>query len=176
MTARDAKYYNKSMTEIVSVKDPSLIKDIAAMADEIWHECYKGIISDSQIDYMVNNFQSEKAMKRLFDDGAEFYSIISDGEPSGYIVLEKEADSLFLSKLYTLAKVRGKGIGSTALKFVKKRALELGYPSVYLHVNKFNFRAIKAYLANGFKNERTLDTEIGEGFVMEDYIMRAKAE
>lgn len=164
------------MAEIVLIKDPFLIKDISSLADEIWHECYKGIISDSQIDYMVNNFQSESAMKKLYDEGAEFYAIKCEDETCGYIVLEKEADALFLSKLYTVAKVRGKGVGSAALKFVKKRAKELGYSSVYLHVNKYNGRAIKAYLANGFSTERTLDTEIGEGFVMEDYIMRAKAE
>ena len=114
------------MAEIKKITDPARIAEVACLADEIWHECYKGIISDAQIEYMVENFQSKDAM--------------------------------------------------LALRFVKNRAKELGYPSVYLHVNKYNQRAITAYLANGFVNERTLDTDIGDGFVMEDYIMRAKAE
>lgn len=164
------------MAEIRRITDKSQIKETAYLADEIWHECYKGIISDSQIDYMVENFQSEKAMLELFENGAEFYAILDDGKMCGYIVLEKEADALFLSKLYTLSSIRGKGNGSKALKFVKHRAKEMGYSTVYLHVNKFNQRAIKAYSANGFITEQALDTEIGEGFVMEDYIMRAKAE
>lgn len=164
------------MAEIKKIDNIAQIKECARLADEIWHECYKGIITDDQIDYMVENFQSEKAMLSLFENGAEFYALEEAGKICGYIVLEKEDDALFLSKLYILSSVRGNGYGSLCLSFVKNRAKELGYPSVYLHVNKFNKRAIAAYLANGFVNERTLDTEIGSGFVMEDYIMRAKAE
>lgn len=164
------------MVEIKKINDPAVIADVASLADEIWHECYKGIITDAQIDYMVSNFQSKDAMLALFNGGAEFYALEEDGGIRGYIVLEKEPDALFLSKLYISSSIRGKGYGSLALTFVKNRAKELGYPSVYLHVNKYNKRAIAAYLANGFVNERTLDTDIGDGFVMEDYIMRAKAE
>lgn len=164
------------MTEIIRITDPEKIDEIAKLADEIWHECYKGIISDAQIDYMVDNFQSKEAMLELYGKGAEFYAVDDDGKTMGYVVLEKEEDALFLSKLYILSSIRGKGYGSLALSFVKHRAKELGYDSVYLHVNKYNARAIKSYLANGFVNERDLDTEIGSGFVMEDHIMRAKAE
>ena len=164
------------MVEIVLIENPCEIKEVARLADEIWHECYKGIISDAQIDYMVKNFQSEKAMLELYENGAEFYALTEDGVMRGYIELEKEEDALFLSKLYLHSSLRGKGNGSKALSFVKARAKELGYKSAYLHVNKYNERAIKAYSANGFVTERTLDTEIGDGFVMEDYIMRAKAE
>lgn len=164
------------MAEIIRITDLDKIDKIAALADEIWHECYKGIISDAQIDYMVKNFQSSGAMKELFGNGAEFYAVADNGKTMGYVVLEKEDDALFLSKLYILSSIRGKGYGSLALSFVKRRAKELGYDSVYLHVNKYNARAIKAYLANGFAVERDLDTAIGDGFVMEDHIMRAKAE
>lgn len=162
------------MAEIITITDRSEIKEIARLADVVWHECYKGIISDAQIDYMVNNFQSESAMLSLFDAGAEFYALKEDGKTCGYIVLEKEKGAIFLSKLYLHSSIRGKGYGSLALSFVKKRAAELNYSSVYLHVNKCNQRAITAYLANGFEKECSLDTDIGGGFAMEDYIMRAK--
>lgn len=176
MTIRPRGRYNIAVMEITRINDTAHLKDVAALASEVWHECYKGIITDEQIDYMVKNFQSEEAMLRLYEDGAEFYAVTENGVMRGYIELEKEEDALFLSKLYLHSSLRGKGNGSKALTFVKNRAKELGYPSVYLHVNKYNKRAIKAYLANGFVNERSLDTAIGDGFVMEDYIMRAKAE
>ena len=60
------------MTEIIRITDPEKIDEIAKLADEIWHECYKGIISDAQIDYMVDNFQSKEAMLELYGNGAEF--------------------------------------------------------------------------------------------------------
>lgn len=163
------------MAEIKRIEDPSQIKTVARLADEIWHECYAKILKKEQIDYMVDNFQSEKAMKELYDGGAEFYAIEDSGKICGYIVLEREPEALFLSKLYLHSSLRGKGYGTLALTFVKNRAKELGYTSVYLHVNKYNERAIKAYTANGFEKESTLDTAIGSGFYMEDFIMRAKA-
>ncbi len=176
LTMRPHGNYNKAIMEIIRINDPALLKEVALLAKEIWRECYAGIITDKQIDYMVSNFQSEKAMLELYDGGAEFYALTENGVMRGYIELEKEADALFLSKLYLHSSLRGKGNGSKALSFVKARAKELSCSSVYLHVNKYNKRAIKAYLANGFINERSLDTEIGDGFVMEDYIMRAKTE
>lgn len=110
------------MTEIIRITDPEKIDEIAKLADEIWHECYKGIISDAQIDYMVDNFQSKEAMLELYGKGAEFYAVDDDGKTMGYVVLEKEEDALFLSKLYILSSIRGKGYGSLALSFVKRRA------------------------------------------------------
>lgn len=164
------------MAQIKKINDKSELRQIALLANEIWHECYAGIITNDQIDYMVSNFQSESAMLSLFENGAEIYVLEDENTIKGYIVLEKEDEALFLSKLYLHSSVRGKGYGSLSLDFVKNRAKELGYTSVYLHVNKFNKRAIAAYTANGFVSERTLDTEIGDGFVMEDYIMRAKVK
>lgn len=164
------------MAEIKKINDKTELRKIALLADEVWHECYAGIITNEQIDYMVSNFQSESAMLSLYENGAEIYVLEEENSVKGYIVLEKEDEALFLSKLYLHSSVRGKGYGTLSLNFVKNRAKELGYTSVYLHVNKFNKRAIAAYTANGFISERTLDTEIGDGFVMEDYIMRAKVQ
>ena len=34
------------------------IKVLAETANVVWHEAYKGIVSKSQIDYMIEKFQS----------------------------------------------------------------------------------------------------------------------
>lgn len=38
------------------------IKELASLASSIWHEYWTCILSVEQIDYMVENFQSEKAI------------------------------------------------------------------------------------------------------------------
>ena len=43
----------------VELKD---IKELAKLTSEIWHEYWTCILSDEQIDYMVEKFQSEKAI------------------------------------------------------------------------------------------------------------------
>ena len=43
---------------------------------------------------------------------------------------------------------------------------------VYLTVNKGNKRAIRAYEKSGFSITESVVTDIGHGFVMDDYIMK----
>ena len=81
------------MAEIKKINDKSIIKQIARLADEIWHECYAGIITKEQIDYMVSNFQSESAMLSLYENGAEIYVLEDENSIKGYIVLEKEEEA-----------------------------------------------------------------------------------
>ena len=49
------------MAEIIKVKYLPELRAVANLADEIWHECFPGIISEGQIDYMVEKFQSSTA-------------------------------------------------------------------------------------------------------------------
>jgi RimJ/RimL family protein N-acetyltransferase len=57
------------------------------------------------------------------------------------------------------------------LKFIRKRATELGVKTIALTVNKNNTDSIKAYEKMGFKNVGSVITDIGSGFVMDDFMM-----
>ena len=48
---------------IVECKNEDDLKEVAILAEKIWHEFFPGIISEAQIDYMVEQFQSFDAMK-----------------------------------------------------------------------------------------------------------------
>lgn len=52
--------YNKAIMEIIRINDPALLREVALLAKEIWRECYAGIITDKQIDYMVSNFRAKR--------------------------------------------------------------------------------------------------------------------
>jgi hypothetical protein len=52
------------MLEFVKCETDHKLRRTAEMANDIWHECFEGIISDEQIDYMVDNFQSFSAIKK----------------------------------------------------------------------------------------------------------------
>lgn len=79
-------------------------EDIAALAKlarEIWHEYFPCILTDEQIDYMVEKFQSAYAMKRqMREQGYEYYFICDAGVRVGYTGFVREKEKLFLSKLY----------------------------------------------------------------------------
>ena len=59
---------------------------------------------------------------------------------------------------------------SMVFSYVKKYA-DLGFKKMWLTVNKGNENAIAAYLKLGFVRSGELLTDIGNGYVMDDYTM-----
>jgi GNAT superfamily N-acetyltransferase len=76
-----------------------------------------------------------------------------------------------LHKLYLLPELHGGGLGSRMLKHCADEARRLGAHRLMLAVNKRNHRAIAAYRRNGFAVAEAVVTDIGGGFVMDDYLM-----
>lgn len=94
------------------------------------------------------------------------------GYTGGYV--EKATNRFFISKIYLLKEHRGQGFASAAIRFYEMLARERGLDALYLTVNKHNELAIRAYKGNGFEVIDSVETDIGEGFVMDDYIMEKK--
>ncbi len=146
-------------------------KKISELADIIWREHYITIISEAQIDYMLDKFNSPEAIQSQMNQGALFYIIRYQDIPVGYVAVKKETDYLFLSKLYVLSSYRGKKIGKAAMQHVNDLAISFHLKAIKLHVNKYNTNSILAYEKLGFVKTRALVSDIGNGFVMDDYEM-----
>lgn len=144
---------------------------IEDLADTIWREHYIPIVGKPQIDYMLDKFQSAKAIENQVDDGYEYFIIIYNNIPVGYISIKKETGALFLSKIYVLSSYRGKKIGKYAMQFVENKAKTYKLKHIRLTVNINNTNSIKAYEKLGFKNIGPTIADIGNGFVMDDYEM-----
>lgn len=159
--------------ELIEVVEKKEIKEVARLADEIWHEHYQRIISNEQIDYMVGKYQSEGAVSRQIKDGYHYFLAQFDGENAGYIglVFQPEQKKVFLSKIYVLKKYRGKGVAGKM--FAKAVELAKGWKAerLWLTVNRENTESVQVYKHWGFEIARVEDTAIGNGFEMNDYIM-----
>ena len=148
------------------------IKELAKLTSEIWHEYWTVILSAEQIDYMVDKFQSGHAIKeQIENENYVYFYIVYEGENAGYIGMSRKKEYLFLSKLYIKKDFRHKGIGTKVFEFIKKYAKENGYKKIRLTVNKNNKNTIEAYNKWNFKTIDSVVTDIGNGFVMDDYIM-----
>ena len=148
------------------------IKEFAELTTEIWHEYWTCILSNEQIDYMVDKFQSENAItNQINNENYTYFYIVYDKQKAGYIGLSNKQDYLFLSKLYLKKEYRHKGLGKEAFDFIKQFAENNGYNKIQLTVNKYNENTINAYNKWGFKTVDSVITDIGNGFVMDDYIM-----
>lgn len=156
---------------IVEVKKEE-VKELADLASEIWHEYWPSLLSEEQIDYMVDKFQSENAIvKQLATENYLYYFLIKDNVKCGYFGISRIKDYLFLSKLYIKKEYRHQGLGKIAFEKIIEIAKKLGYSSIKLTVNKNNKNTISAYLKYRLAIVDKTVTDIGNGFVMDDYIM-----
>ncbi len=161
----------------ISIKTSAEIEKLASLASEIWHEYWTVILSLEQIDYMVEKFQSKDAIKLQIENDRYIYNILEDnGNIIGYFCVCPKVDYLFLSKLYIKKDFRNLGCGKLAFNKIKQIALEYGKNKIQLTVNKNNINTIKAYEKWGFKQIDSVVTDIGSGFVMDDYIMEYSLE
>ncbi|MBS7008524.1 GNAT family N-acetyltransferase [Anaerostipes sp.] len=159
--------------EIKVCKTDEQIQALAELASEIWHEYFVSIISKEQIDYMVEKFQSYHALKKAIKEEQYTYFLGYDqGELAGFCGVKPDGDRLFLSKLYLHKDQRGKGSSSILLKRALAFAAEHGKRAVYLTCNKYNQNSLEIYKAKGFKTIDSVKTDIGNGFIMDDYVMQ----
>ncbi|MEL0456276.1 GNAT family N-acetyltransferase [Flavobacteriaceae bacterium SZ-1-7] len=159
------------MIEIRQAKTKTDYLLIEHLADAIWREHYISIIGKPQVDYMLGKFQSAMAVENQILDGFEYFLLYFDGTPVGYISIKPEVTALFLSKIYVLSGFRGKNIGKTAMRYVEEKAKDYSLKSIRLTVNKNNSKTIKAYEKLGFIKDGAIVIDIGNGFLMDDFVM-----
>ncbi len=148
------------------VKDEKQIKLVSMLAKHIWPEVYQDILSFVQIDYMLDKFLSEKSIKKQIESGTYYYLIKNDNEAIGFISFDLE-EQLHFSKFYLKSEYRNKGYGKKVFSLLKKCKRP-----IVLRVNKKNSNAYMFYKKLGFKDIKSVKTDIGKGFFMDDYLMR----
>lgn len=144
---------------------------LAALAKEIWEEHYTDIIGPDQVAYMLTHLQSADKIFQDINKGNSYVLLQWDQEFVGYISYELQEKALFLSKFYLTAQARGKGIGKKAFHQLLDIAKKEGKQEIILTVNKYNTATIAVYQKLGFYKVRDQVSDIGGGFVMDDYVM-----
>ena len=153
-----------------STNDIAIIQNIAY---QTWPETYGEILSKAQLDFMLNKFYSEENLVSNFRNNHLFFIIEDHKFPIGFLGIEHNYNNEMatkIHKIYILPNNQGKGIGKICIDFVIDLAKVKGLEKVTLNVNKFN-KALNFYEKNGFKIIKDVDIEIGNGFLMEDFIM-----
>lgn len=159
------------MIDIVQANNQKDFFRIEQLANIVWHEHYITIISLEQIDYMLKKYNSVKAIEERAQVGVLFFLMTFNAIPVGYLSLELKTDFLYISKLYLLKEFREKKIAKQAMFYSESFAKEHAFSIIKLHVNKYNTNAILVYEKMGFIKEADVITDIGNGFIMDDYLM-----
>ncbi|MPT33212.1 MAG: GNAT family N-acetyltransferase [Chryseobacterium sp.] len=149
------------------------IPTIQNLAKRSWNVAYADILKQEQIDYMLDLMYSDHAIRiHLEDPNFQYYLIKENDEYLGFIGFEfhQEMGTTKLHRIYFLKEAQGKGLGKKALDFIKDEVRKIGDKRITLAVNKNN-QAKSFYESQGFQvyNEGIFD--IGNGYVMDDYLM-----
>lgn len=172
-TCRKKEKKMNEQWEIVQVKKQE-IEEFSKYAKGIWGEYFTALLTSEQIAYMVDMFLSIEVLKKQLDGDYKYFYCLVDGKKAGFIGLEYEKDALFLSKLYLAKEYRGKGLASKMFVFIERQAVDNGYNKIYLTCNKYNRHSLDVYAKKGFEIIESVVTDIGSGFVMDDYVLAKK--
>jgi GNAT superfamily N-acetyltransferase len=152
-----------------SEADIPLIRELCF---NVWPQTYSHIISAAQIDYMLDLMYSPDALQKQMTDGAVFIVLYHADTPVGFAAYQHLATQLFkLHKLYVLPSMQGKGGGVFIVNYIERKISKLTDAVLQLQVNKQNTAKL-FYEKMGFTVAEEMVLQIGNGFVMDDFIMQ----
>jgi GNAT superfamily N-acetyltransferase len=160
-------------TEIIQATEadlPAIIK----LAGVIWRACYPGIITHAQIDYMLARMYALDVLRdEIHSQKIRSDRLVVAGKLAGFASYgpTSQPSVMKLHKLYLLPELHGRGLGSFLMQHCEQEVRAAGAQRLMLSVNKRNTKAIAAYRRNGFAIAESVVTDIGGGFVMDDYVM-----
>jgi ribosomal protein S18 acetylase RimI-like enzyme len=147
---------------------------VARLGEVIWRAHYTKIIGSAQIGYMLaDRYTPEKLSLYLNADDRWLMLLRIDGRAVGYCsyALTDDPGEMKLEQLYLLPELQGKGLGRLMLRHVEEQARARGRSLLMLQTNKRNAGAIAFYCKAGFTVREEAVFDIGNGFVMDDYVM-----
>lgn len=157
----------------ISPLDENEIDILIPLAYRIWHAHYPGIITSQQIDYMLERgYTRQVIMDEIANQGVIWLAIRTGAAMIGFAsVGPYPPDRMKLHKLYLLPEYHGTGIGARALAEVERIARDNAASTLVLNVNRHNSKAIRAYERAGWRVAEEVVVDIGNGYVMDDFVM-----
>lgn len=149
------------------------IKSIQEIANKTWPDAYRSLISQEQIEYMLKKMYNRGELLSQLQQGYTFLMAEEDDKDLGFAVfsiLDSAHHIYKLHKLYVLPEAHGMGVGKLLINEVVNLARRAGGLSLELNVNREN-KAVEFYKTAGFSVKETMDLDIGNGFLMNDYVM-----
>lgn len=149
---------------------------LAEMAEEIWKSYYPGIITMEQCDYMLERMYSEDQISSDIARGIVYCWITDQERDWGFAAFGplQQGNICEIHKIYLLDAARGRGLGKSAMIAIETHAAGAGATELELRVNRENTGAIAFYEAFGFRRHAEDCKDIGNGYVMDDFILRKR--
>ena len=146
---------------------------VAALARIVWQATYAKIICQEQIEQMLAARYSAAGLADYLDAPGRWFELaLADESVCGFCACEMYRGEYKIDKLYIHPEKQRSGIGGRLIANAAARGRALGYSDMILAANKRNEQAISAYRKHGFAVRDSVCITIGNGFVMDDFIMQ----
>lgn len=146
---------------------------IQSIAQQTWPKTFGAILSPEQIQYMLTQMYSISALQEQVQQKHHHFILAKwKNEYVGYASYElhyKKSSQTKIHKLYLLPEAQGKSTGRLLLDEIATQAKKKGDVALSLNVNRYN-SAIQFYEKVGFQKTGEENIDIGNGFLMEDFI------
>jgi ribosomal protein S18 acetylase RimI-like enzyme len=155
------------------------VDELIALARGIWYSHYPAIITEAQIEYMLAQRYDPQIVRGELACGDVWWDkLLVDGEMVGFAsyLLTGAPGEMKLDKLYVHPSWQRRGYGAKMIAHACGVARSRCCTRLVLAVNKNNRSAIAAYLKHGFRVADAVVKDIGDGFVMDDYVMEKAIE
>jgi GNAT superfamily N-acetyltransferase len=146
---------------------------IHQLAHQIYYPTYTGVLSDDQMEFMLERSYTVRALQESMRTDQDFYLAFDVRNPVGFMSLKnKDEDILRIEKLYLLPQTQGKGFGKELISFAKEEAKSRNKNIVQLNVNRGN-KAYYFYLKMGFTVVEEIDIPYFD-YILDDYVMQIR--
>ncbi|WP_020607620.1 GNAT family N-acetyltransferase [Spirosoma spitsbergense] len=149
---------------------------VQTIAHQTWPTTFAAILSPEQIDYMLEMMYSTDSLKTQMDGKNHVFLLAQERDNGNYLgFLSYELNyrgvpKTKIHKIYLLPASQGKGVGKQLIEAVTELAKAKQNNTLSLNVNRHN-KAILFYERLGFRHVANETIDIGNGFIMDDYVM-----
>jgi GNAT superfamily N-acetyltransferase len=160
----------------ISVATKNQLTVIQELANAIWPDTYGSILSQEQLDYMMEMMYSLDSLENQLKNNIVFLLANDENGFIGFASYElnfENSNKTKIHKLYVLPQIQGKGVGKNFIQYINDIAKSNANLGLILNVNKYN-KAKDFYLKYGFEITKSIIVAIGKGYIMDDYIMEKK--
>jgi diamine N-acetyltransferase len=148
------------------------IEPACRLARTTWVSTYSALISPAQIDFMLADRYAPATLRAQLDDPLHVWRAAwLEGEIAGFAHAVLNGTDCKLDKLYVRPDCQREGIGFALLQVILDWARQRAARRLWLQVNRGNAQAVAAYRKYGFHIVESRVFDIGQGFVMDDYVM-----
>jgi diamine N-acetyltransferase len=155
-----------------TIDDIDLIRQLSYA---IWPNTYGNIISQAQINYMLDKMYNPAVLqKQIQEEGCTFIIVYDNEEAVAFASYNEVATQIWkLNKIYILPSQQGKGMGKFIINYIVNEIKPLHATALQLQVNRQN-NATTFYQKLGFTIIQTADFDLGNGYFMNDYVMELR--